>query len=87
LIAAMAGGYEFPRRRVAGAGTTYGDTPLKNRHSHIADALQYLLMGGGEGGAIVSRIKPGAGRVMAVGSGRTVVAQHRRITGAWQGRR
>lgn len=86
LIAAMAGGYEFPRRRVAGAGVTYGDTPLKNRHSHVADALQYLVIGGGEGGALLSRVKPGAGRMMAAQSGRAVVAQHRRITSAWQWR-
>lgn len=61
LRAALEGGYQYPRRNIAGGGTVYADTPLKNRYSHIADALQYLVLGGGEGGALLGRIRPGAG--------------------------
>jgi hypothetical protein len=31
------------------------DKPDKNQFSHVADALQYALLGGGEGRALVRR--------------------------------
>ena len=31
------------------SGERYDDKPDKNRFSHIHDALQYLMLGGGEG--------------------------------------
>jgi hypothetical protein len=72
LRAAMAGGYQYPRRRVAGSDQTL-ERPVKNRYSHIADALQYLVLGGGEGAALLGRVKPGAGRM---------TGQARPVTGA-----
>jgi hypothetical protein len=30
------------------------DKPDKGRYSHVADALQYLMVGAGEGGKVVS---------------------------------
>jgi hypothetical protein len=48
----MAGGYRF--RRVAVRGTErYQDAPEKNFYSHVADASQYLMLGSGEGRALV----------------------------------
>jgi hypothetical protein len=65
LIAAMDGGYIY--RRLAVSGERYGDAPDKNHHSHIADALQYAIVGGGEGRALLTRVgpehaRPGGGR-------------------------
>lgn len=39
-IAALRGGYRYPKRRDGQAG----DTPEKNMHSHIADSIQYGAM-------------------------------------------
>lgn len=53
------GGYHY--RRIQTSGDRYDDKPLKNRYSHIHDALQYLMIGAGEGRAIISgktQIKP-----------------------------
>jgi hypothetical protein len=72
LKGALAGGYQLQRVRGHGADR-YSDTPVKNRYSHVADALQYLVMGGGEGAALLGRVKPGAGRM---------TGQARAITGA-----
>lgn len=48
LIEAMAGGYQFARLQVGGGQTVYADErdgePLKNTHSHIAEACQYLCV-------------------------------------------
>ncbi|MCG5241388.1 hypothetical protein ACIU1J_27610 [Azospirillum doebereinerae] len=48
LRAALEGGYKYRKFRVAGVDR-YADEPEKNQYSHPADALQYLLLGGGEG--------------------------------------
>jgi hypothetical protein len=40
-------GYHYRKLKVA--GDRYDDKPDKNKWSHIAEALQYLLLGGGEG--------------------------------------
>lgn len=53
LTAALAGQYAYPRMQ--GGGERYADRPLKNRFSHPADALQYLVLGGGEGRALVQK--------------------------------
>lgn len=50
LNAAMAGDYHYPRVRGTGREQP---APLKNRASHVADSLQYLLLGAGEGHALV----------------------------------
>jgi len=38
-------------RKLKLTGQRYSDEPDKNEHSHVAEALQYLLLGGGEGRA------------------------------------
>jgi hypothetical protein len=52
LIAAMDGGYHFKRMKVS--GERYHETPEKDEYSDPADALQYLLLGGGEGRKLLS---------------------------------
>ena len=47
LIKGFEGGYHYRRLQVS--GERYEDTPNKNRFSHVHDALQYLMLGGGEG--------------------------------------
>ena len=48
----MAGAYRY--RRVALAGEArYTDAPDKNRFSHVCEAAQYLMLGAGEGRALV----------------------------------
>ena len=49
---ALAGGYKYRRMAVAGQ-ERYMDKPDKGRYSHVADALQYLMVGAGEGGKII----------------------------------
>ena len=36
----------------------YDDKPEKNMYSHIHDALQYLMLGAGEGRQLISGQKP-----------------------------
>jgi len=40
------------------SGERYADKPDKNMFSHIHDSLQYLLLGAGEGRALLSSQKP-----------------------------
>jgi hypothetical protein len=47
LIKGFEGGYHYRRMQVS--GERYEDMPNKNRFSHVHDALQYLMLGGGEG--------------------------------------
>lgn len=54
LTAALGGQYAYPRMSVTGE-ERYSDRPLKNRFSHVADALQYLVLGGGEGRALFQK--------------------------------
>jgi len=42
------GGYHYKRIQVSGEAK-YGETPDKNKFSHVHDALQYMLLGAGEG--------------------------------------
>lgn len=44
----LAGGYRYRRIHVSGT-EKFADVPEKDEHSHIADALQYALLGAGEG--------------------------------------
>lgn len=53
---AMSGGYQF-RRIHAGGTPKYADLPDKNKYSHIADALQYMLLGAGEGTAVLTNVE------------------------------
>lgn len=50
---ACAGGYKYKRMAVAGQ-ERYQDKPDKGRYSHVADALQYLMVGAGEGTKLIS---------------------------------
>lgn len=56
LLQAVGGGYMFRRMQVA--GESYSDQPDKGRFSHIADALQYAVIGGGEGRALFTQVDP-----------------------------
>lgn len=49
---AMAGGYKYKRVQVTGQDK-YQDMPDKNKYSHIAEAGQYALVGGGEGSRVI----------------------------------
>ncbi|MDA0991897.1 MAG: hypothetical protein O3A51_14250 [Verrucomicrobia bacterium] len=51
LIKACSGGYHYPKLKVSGS-VRHADRPMKNMSSHIAEALQYLLLGSGEGRAL-----------------------------------
>jgi hypothetical protein len=46
-ITGMSGGYYL--RRIQVSGERYGDQPEKNQYSHVCEASEYLLLGGGEG--------------------------------------
>jgi hypothetical protein len=47
IIKGFDGGYHYRRMQVS--GERYDERPNKNRFSHIHDALQYMLLGAGEG--------------------------------------
>jgi hypothetical protein len=51
LIKGFEGGYHYRRMQVT--GERYEETPNKNRFSHVHDALQYMMLGGGEGRALL----------------------------------
>ena len=52
IIKGFEGGYQYRRMQVS--GERYDDKPDKNHFSHIHDAVQYLMLGAGEGRAILS---------------------------------
>ena len=52
LRKALAGGYKYKRMSVSGQ-ERFQDKPDKGKYSHVADALQYLMLGGGEGSNVV----------------------------------
>ena len=49
----MAGGYKYKRVQVSG-DERFQDKPDKNRYSHCCEALQYSMLGGGEGADLVT---------------------------------
>jgi hypothetical protein len=53
FISGMGGGYHYKRLQVS--TERYSDEPLKNQYSHVCEALEYGLLGGGEGRAVVMR--------------------------------
>ena len=75
LVTAMNGGYQYKRVKVSG-GARYSEVPDKNQYSHIADAFQYLLLGCGEGRALLSNMSGGSG-VKNVGRGRNIHKRRR----------
>jgi hypothetical protein len=56
LIKGFEGGYSYKRMEVS--GERYSDKPEKNMYSHVHDALQYMLLGAGEGRALMNSQKP-----------------------------
>lgn len=48
----MSGGYKYKRMQVAGQ-ERFHDVPDKNKYSHVCEALQYLMVGAGEGDNVV----------------------------------
>jgi hypothetical protein len=56
LRKAYAGGYNYRRVQVAG-DERFRDEPDKNIYSHISDADQYMMIGGGEG-KVITRQEP-----------------------------
>ena len=52
LIKGFEGGYCY--RRIQTSGERYDEKPEKNMYSHIHDALQYLLLGAGEGRSLMN---------------------------------
>ena len=54
---AMAGNYHFKRIEVSGE-ERYHDEPNKNKYSHVAEAGQYAMLGGGEGNIIMKYAPP-----------------------------
>ena len=56
LIKGFQGGYCYRRMQVS--GERYDDKPEKNMYSHCHDALQYLMLGAGEGRSLMAGQKP-----------------------------
>ena len=56
LIKGFEGGYQYKRMQVS--GERYTDKPDKNHYSHVHEALQYLMLGAGEGQNITKSINP-----------------------------
>lgn len=57
------GGYLYKRVRVMAGQDMYADMPIKNKYSHVHDALQYLCMTAGTEGVRMLRLNAGVGRV------------------------
>lgn len=57
LIAGFESGYHYKRMAVVGS-QRFEDRPEKNRFSHVHDAMQYMLLGGGEGRLLVNGGQP-----------------------------
>lgn len=58
VIKALMGGYHYRQLQVSGPEPRYSDTPEKNMDSHIAEALEYGLLGAGEGRAALRPAEP-----------------------------
>ena len=61
----MAGGYNYKRLQVTGE-ERYRDVPDKNMYSHVCEAGQYLMVGGGEAKLLVKRDRPIARQAMSI---------------------
>ena len=71
LRKAMGGGYCYKRVQVTG-DERFHDKPDKNQYSHVADAAQYLMLGAGEGRAILKHHTPGPNKPIQVDQGWSV---------------
>jgi hypothetical protein len=56
LIKGFQSGYAYKRLQVS--GERFDEKPDKNMFSHVHDALQYLMLGAGEGRQLISGQKP-----------------------------
>lgn len=65
LRKSLVGGYHFKRVAIGAGQERFRDTPNKNEHSHVGDALGYCLLGGGEHKAMTKRPSPLTSRVQA----------------------
>lgn len=77
LVAGMSGGYHFNEN--ADSNGEFKPDKKKGRYSDICDALQYMMLGAGEGDALSGRVRGGDARPRVVvsgfrGSGRRRVA-------------
>ena len=54
LIKGFEGGYQYKRMQVS--GERYADKPDKTHFSHVHDALQYMMLGSGEGRQIMANL-------------------------------
>ena len=61
LIKGFEGGYSYKRMEVS--GERYADKPDKNMFSHVHDSLQYMMLGAGEGRALMTSQKPAVATV------------------------
>jgi len=61
FIRGLEGGYCYDRIQASGSSERFHETPSKNKFSHVCDASQYLLLGGGEWLEMVGR-KPRGGK-------------------------
>lgn len=71
----LMGGYCFKRLQVAGA-ERFHDSPEKNQYSHVVEALEYALVGGGEGRALVKRPDDGRPLQMEADHNTHILGQH-----------
>ena len=76
LRRALVSGYHYRRVSVPGGGERYADVPAKNEYSHVADALQYALLGGGEWTKATRRRQDQRDQLRGHAGGRPVVAPH-----------
>lgn len=51
FVTGMMGGFHVRRMRVS--GEVYAEEPVKNQYSHVCEAGEYLILGGGEGRGVV----------------------------------
>jgi len=77
------GGYYY--RRIQVSGDRYDDKPMKNRYSHVHDALQYLMLGAGEGRSLMAG-KQAPSRVIQTRSWNIFDNQKKKKKSVWQNR-
>jgi hypothetical protein len=56
LITGLSGGYFMRRLRIS--GERYAEEPDKNQYSHVCEAFENQLLGGGEGRAVTMGSHP-----------------------------
>ena len=77
LVSGFEGGYEYKRSYSAG-NERFEERPSKNRFSHPHDALQYAMVGGGEGRRVINGGKSRPAHTIAEKAGNPLQRQSRR---------